>query len=193
MNSDKDSEVRALLAPLAAMARRLDFAVVIVAHTRKAIASHPDDAVMGSRGFTGIARSVLHLMADPDDESRRLLLPGKNNLAAPPLGLAYTITGDPARVVWEADPVTMTASDVLASMNGHGGRNGDEPGDWLRDVLSDGPVPSAEIKERAKADGFGWRSIESAKTRIGAVATREGYASDGAWAWYIPIDRNENP
>ena len=84
-----------VLAPLAALAAERGVAVVLVCHTRKAVASFADDMALGRRAFVGLARSVLHLMADPDNEKRKLLLPGKCNLSAPPPGLAFRIVGDP--------------------------------------------------------------------------------------------------
>ena len=185
-NADKDTEVRAVLAPLAALASRSDAAVLIVAHTRKAQASHADDAVMGSRAFTGIARSVLHLMPDPDDPSRRLLLPGKSNLSAASGGLAFTIGGEPARVRWSDVPVTMTAADVLAS--GSGGSDGgafNDACEWLRDVLCGGPVPSAELRRLAKEDGLAWRTVERAKPSVGVQSGRIEYDDDKPWACWL--------
>lgn len=185
VDAHRDNEVRGVLAPLAALAQEKNAAVVLVAHQRKGKAINPDDMTLGSIGFTAIARSVLHLMRDPDDEDRRLLLPGKMNLAVPAPGLAFTIGGEPARVQWASDPVTITAAEVLAKSNG-GSSAGDEAGDWLRDVLSNGPFPVSEIRSMVQRDGLAWRTVERAKKRIKATATREGFASGGRWMWAMP-------
>ena len=71
----RDNEVRSVLAPLAELARRRNVAVLLVAHTKKGGASTADESALGSRAFTGIARSVLHLMRPKENPSRRLLLP----------------------------------------------------------------------------------------------------------------------
>jgi len=193
VDAHRENEVRGVLAPLAALAQETGVAVVLVAHQRKGAAVNPDDMVLGSRAFTGLARSVLHLMRDPDDEDRRLLLLGKMNLAVTAPGLAFTIGNEPARVQWEADPVNITAAEVLAKGNG-GSSEGDEVGDWLRDVFSSGPMPVSEIKKIAEHDGLAWRTIERAKKRIGATATREGFANGGRWMWAMSsIDRQDDP
>jgi putative DNA primase/helicase len=200
VDAHRDNEVREVLTPLAALAQKYGAAVVLVTHQRKAAAAHADDLVLGSRAFTGIARSVLHLLRDPEDESRRLLLPGKMNLSEPAPGLAFKIGGDPARLEWEPGTVSLSAADVLAAGNGGGGSAQDEAAEWLRDVLSDGPVPVKDIQARAEADGFKWRTVERAKRRIDASASREGYGSGGRWMWYnsagmpkAAIDPQENP
>ena len=193
VDAHRDNEVRAVLAPLGEIARRSGAAVLLVAHQRKGRASHADDLVLGSRAFTGIARSVLHLLRDPDDEQRRLLLPGKMNLSQPALGLAFTIDGEPARVRWERDAVQTTAGEVLARCNGAGGQSaGNEAEQWLRDVLSGGPMPSKELRARAERDGMSWRTIERAKKRMGVEATKVGFGS-GIWWWELPIDRQPEP
>lgn len=93
-----------MLAPLGQLAAERGVAVVLVAHTRKSAADFADDTILGSRAFSGIARSVLHLMSDREDRTRKLLLAGKNNLSVSAPGLVFTITGDPARREWEPDP-----------------------------------------------------------------------------------------
>lgn len=81
INGDKDNEVRGVLAPVARLAEKYGPAVLVVMHYRKSAARFADDLALGSRAFTGIARVVWHLTRDSADKGRRLLLPGKNNLA----------------------------------------------------------------------------------------------------------------
>jgi putative DNA primase/helicase len=195
VDAHRDNEVRGVLAPLGALAQEWGVAVVLVAHQRKGGASHADDMVLGSRAFTGIARSVLHLMRDPDDEDRRVLLPGKMNLSIPAPGLGFTIAGTPGSVQWDTDPVTLSASEVLGRSMGQDNQSSAQSDacNWLRDVLSDGPQPASELRERANDDGIAWRTIERAKKAIGALSQREGYSSNGRWVWLMPIDRHSTP
>lgn len=74
VNTDKDNEVRSALTGLLALARQHGLAVLLVAHTRKDSSGSPDDLVLGSRAFSGLARSVVHVVRDADDDERRLLL-----------------------------------------------------------------------------------------------------------------------
>jgi RecA-family ATPase len=189
VDAHRDNEVRGVLSPLAALARQTGAAILLVAHQRKGAASHADDLVLGSRAFTGIARSVLHLMRDPSDDARRLLLPGKANLSRPAPGLAFTIDGEPARIQWEPGEVPMTADSVLAAASGSGEGSAsalDEAVDWLRDVLAAGPMAAKEVRATARTDGIASRTLDRAKTTLGIVATREGYSSGGRWVWALP-------
>ena len=66
-DSHKDAHVRRALAPLAAMADRLDLAVVVVAHLTKDDSRRLISRVNGSGAFVNAARSVLGFVRDPDD------------------------------------------------------------------------------------------------------------------------------
>jgi len=89
-DAHRDNEVRAVLAPVAALAAKYGCAVLIVAHRRKSDGDVADDLAMGSRAFTGIARAVWHLSRERVNPARRLLLSGKMNLSAESSGLAFT-------------------------------------------------------------------------------------------------------
>jgi hypothetical protein len=186
IDAHRDNEVRSVLAPLAALAQRSGAAVLLVAHQRKGAASHADDLVLGSRAFTGIARSVLHLMMDPDDNGRRLLLPGKMNLARPAAGLAFTIVGNPPRVEWEPEPVAMTADGILAAQSageGDGRTERNDAADWLRDYLGDGPKLARDVLSESKAAGFSKRTIDRAKPMAGVRTRKEAFS--GGWVWEL--------
>jgi RecA-family ATPase len=183
-DAHRDNEVRELLAPLAALAQEKEISIVLVAHQRKNIATNPDDMVMGSRAFTGLPRSILHLLRDPNDEKRRLLLPGKMNLCEPPPGLAFTIGGEPARLIWDSSPITMSAAEALAMSNTVKTRS--NPAEtWLLKTLSDGPMPANEVEELVGQESFSWRSTERAKKSLGIKSIRKG-GSDGQYAWHLP-------
>lgn len=181
----RDNEVRGILAPIAEIAKHLNVAVLVVAHNRKSGAASADDTVMGSRAFTGIARSVLHVMPDPDNADRRLVLPGKCNLARPPSGLAYKITGDPPRLTWSDDLVGWTADSAMAAL-GTGEDRGAlvEAADWLRDFLEPEPRPASEVFEKAKNAGHSKATIQRAKGALGVSPQKQSF--NGPWVWALP-------
>ena len=191
-DAHRDNEVRSVLAPLAALAERFNVAIVLVAHQRKSVSNHADNTVMGSVAFTGIARSVLHLLRDPDDDDKRLLLPGKMNLCKPPQGLSFTFEGEPAKVCWSETPEARTADEIMA-----GGKRkhaetpaADEAEAWLRDTLQSngGSMPSTEIKEQADKDGISKGALGIARDRLNVRCEKQKGVSNGPWVWTQPPD-----
>ena len=187
-DAHRDNEVRSVLVPLTRMAERHGVAMLAVQHTRKATASHADDLGLGSRAFTGMARSVWHLRTDTEDEQRRLLVAGKNNLAASQTGLAFSIQGEGrnAAVCWEDDPVLLTANELLAKESGKdtGPSVVDECVSWLRDKLAHGEMPAGEIKKQSAADGFKDRTFRRAKEKLSVCHSPSGFG--GPWVYSLP-------
>jgi RecA-family ATPase len=186
-DSHRDSDVRAVLAPVAKLAETYGPAVLVVAHRRKSAGPAADDLTMGSRAFTGIARAVWHLTRDPDNKNRRLLLSGKNNLAAEGTGLAFTIGGTPATLSWEADPVAMTADEAVRQETAD--RSQDRSSSprqqavtWLENRLSQGPARVEDIETEAKAAGHAWRTVQRAREELGVRSYRNNDTGPKMWA-----------
>jgi len=185
-DAHRDNEVRSILSPIGQLAEKYGPAVLVVAHRRKSSGTFADDLALGSRAFTGIARCVWHLSRDKDNKSRRLLLPGKNNLAAEGDGLAFAIQGDPPRIIWERDPVTMNADDGLAIENGTGESERLTPAaEWLRGQLKDHQERTVQsLKDEAKAAGLSWRQVERASSRLMVRVFRSTFG--GGCVWQLP-------
>jgi len=142
---------------------------------------------MGSRAFTGIARAVWHLTRDSQNKSRRLLLPGKNNLAAEGTGLAFSIGGTPAVLSWENNPVALTADEAVRQESGeHAGADSPQRRQammWLKKRLADGPVRLDEIKIEAQATGLSRRTLFRARDELDLHSYRDG--NTGRWMWAL--------
>lgn len=197
-DAHRDNEVRAVLAPIAALAEKYGCAVLLVAHRRKSSADFADDTALGSRAFTGIARAVWHLSRDTGNPSRRLFLPGKNNLAREGDGLAFTICGSPARIAWERAPVKLSADDALAQENRARQKpSGPEPKEkeaamvWLRAALADGPRMIRELRDEWTNGQDGSTStLKRARKELRVIACRNG--PNGPWWLRLP-DQRTNP
>jgi len=183
----RENEVRAVLEPLAEIARRRGIAVILVAHTRKAWASFADDSVLGSRAFVGLARAVWHVTKDPQDRTRRLFLPGKSNLSRETSGLAFWIAPDPPRVQW-LGRVDLQADDLTVEEPTRGrkpeARNAAV--DWLRTLLRDGAMSVHAIRKAAQEAGFSWRTVRRAAETL--PIERRKKAFDGGWEWRLESD-----
>lgn len=192
----RDNEVRNVLGPLAVLAERHGVAVLLVTHTRKGTGDFADDLALGSRAYTGLARVVLHLIPDAQDKNRRLLLPGKNNLSAETLGLAFSIVGDgnKARLSWEGDPVNMSADDAVAAENaakrpGPDSESLPEAVDFLKDALAGRPRLSKELEDEWKnGHGGSKRTLERAKKSLRVESYRQGEPL----RWWCKLDGCES-
>jgi hypothetical protein len=59
-----------------------------------------------------------------------------------------------------------------------------EAKDWLRELLSNGPMPEQQIRSRAKQDGFSWATVRRAKKDLCAKSQKASFG--GGWIWELP-------
>jgi len=112
VDSHNNSEVRALLAPLAQLAAEEGVALVIVSHLNKSGMGKAVYRTTGSLAFPAAARAVWAVTRDQEDDKRRLFLPIKNNIAEDQGGLAFRIID--GALEWEPDPVAIRADEAMA-------------------------------------------------------------------------------
>jgi len=194
-DSHKNAAVRAVLAPLADLARQLNVAIVAVTHLRKGEGAAMY-RTMGSLAFIAAARAAFALARDPDDPTgrRRLLIPIKNNIGNDKTGMAFRLSESPAsdpdrvpRVEWSEEPVTLSADDAIGSTASTGAARHDPVDDateWLADFLRSGPVASTEVIENSKKAGFAKRTLDRAKGGLGVRALKQAFG--GPWFWALP-------
>jgi putative DNA primase/helicase len=204
VDSHVNAAVRGILEPIGEMAARLRVAVLSVTHPPKGTGTTAINRFIGSIGFIAAARAAFMVTRDADDETRRLFLPVKNNLAPLGKGLAFRleqrIIGDDGKgivassVVWEDQPVAITADEALAATDTAGDDRGREADDFLRDVLAKGEAAAAEIKREAQGAGLAWATVRRAQKRLGIRPVRradsggDGLGGRGHWYWSLPDD-----
>ncbi|NQV22937.1 MAG: AAA family ATPase, partial [Rhodopirellula sp.] len=91
VRSNDQGDIRAALSPLVQLAEEFDVAIVFVHHNRKGTGSHASERMAGSLQIGATVRQSWEVVKDPEDENRRLFLPGKNSNAKDRGGLAFQI------------------------------------------------------------------------------------------------------
>lgn len=192
-DSHNNAEVRGVLAPLAEMAMRHKAAIILVHHLNKN--SSGGNAIyrtMGSLAFTAAVRAAFIVALDKDNNSRRLFLSTKNNLAKLPLGLAYTVRGgqdNPPYIVWETEYVDLSANDALDNSESLDDRtNTDWAVDVLLDILANGPVPAVEANKLAKQAGVTDKPLRNARKRLKIKPYKVDFR--GPWMWKLPTNED---
>lgn len=198
-DSHRTSDVRGVLRPLERVAQAHHVAVVLVSHLNKGGGAEAMTRVTGSLAFVAAARSAFLVVRDPQDEDRRLLLCVKQNLAAEPDGMAFTVEGvtvegqhgpiPTSRIVFSTDVVTVTADEALAaqSQGRDGGSETDEARAWLLDALADGARPKQELERQAKEDGLAWRTVQRGAKVLGVQSSRAGFGLPAIWTLPAPV------
>ena len=197
-DSHKNSEVRGVLEPLSEMAERARVAILSVTHFSKAGTNSTTKALhrfIGSIAFTGAPRAAFAVIEDAEHDGRRLFLHAKNNLACAPQGLAFQLeqclVGDgivASRILWDAEPVTITANEALAAeAAGTETRTAKaEATDFIQSVLAAGPVGAADVNRMARDHGLTTKAIRSAREALGVKIERDGFGPGSKSLWSLP-------
>ncbi len=131
-DAHKESEVRAILTPLAKLAEKAGVAVLLVAHFNKSKGGRASTRVAGSAALRNQCRA-LYVVTGRKSEPTRYFLPDKNNLGPDSTGFTYSIdpvtlrdhddTGeridvDTSRIIWATTTTAQTADELLAELDG---------------------------------------------------------------------------
>jgi putative DNA primase/helicase len=207
IDSHKNAEVRAVLAPLGQLAQECNVAIASITHLSKANTNSTKaiDRIIGSVAFIAAPRIGLIVIADPKDSDRRLLLHVKNNLSRPPVGLAFRIGGrvvstddkgdfSGSCILWETEPVAASADDALQS-DGNSERTAkDDAVAFLQSVLADGPVMVEAIEMAARSAGLLGedkrigqnKPFRSARDHLGIESFQPKGLKAAGWCWALP-------
>jgi hypothetical protein len=193
VDSHRNAEVRALLAPLSELAAQHGTAIIGVSHLNKSAGTEALMRVTGSLAFVAAARAAYLVAQDPENPTRRYFLPMKNNIGPDSAGLAFRIEGatvqsaaeplETSLVVWEPEPVTTTADEVMRTPLPEHGSALREAEEWLRETLRE-PTPAAEISRLAATVGISEKTLRRAADSLRIVKEKTGMK--GGWVWSLP-------
>ncbi len=198
LDTHRDAEVRQALEPLTKMLDDTGMVGVGLMHFNKSGSDDPLNALMASRAFAAVARSVSTVVRDPDDDTgkRRLFGTPKNNLGPDDLPLlSFHLTshavptpdGDThtSRIEW-GDEVDDSITEVLRRTNAPGTDRTatQEAADWLEDYLHQhgGQADSATIRKAGYGAGHGDSALKRARHRLKVEARSYGFPRRTIWA-----------
>lgn len=184
MSSTDNVHIRRLLQPLAELAERYRVAIVAINHLNKSSHQAGQYRPMGSLAFTAVSRAVWGLVRDPQDRERRLLLPVKLNLGPTPTGLAFRTEG--MKIVWEEQPVEATWSQSLSQSRQEGESKLSYAVEFLRQVLTSGPVAVRQIQHEAADAGITLSTLTLAKQNLKAKSIKRTIDGSDCWLWELP-------
>lgn len=203
IDAHKATEVRNHLQPLKELAERCHCAVSILTHPAKNASNKARDQFLGSQAFFALARIGHFVVEDADDKKRKLFTNAKNNIHEKMDTLAYrfqqlSVGEDPqgqviigSHVVWETDPVEMTADQALAAAAAadtpvKSSRRDEECESFIKDILANGPVKANDIKDAALAHGLKWSAVQSAQKSLKIRPKKFGAGKGSYWQWELP-------
>jgi hypothetical protein len=169
----------------------------MITHPTKATQAKAIHLALGSGAFVHLPRVGLLAIPDPDEPGRNLMLSMFNDIGPKAKGIGYKTEEmyvgpnnsiRTTRIVWDSEPVTVSADQALAKSNGGGDGRGSarqDAADFLRRKLADGPKRAADLEEEADALGISERTLRRARLELNIEAVKDGY--QGAWLWKLPF------
>lgn len=205
-----NSELQALLGPLADLASRRGVTIVLVCHVNKSASLKAAYRVMGSVGYVNSARAVFIVGPDPDNPERRVIIQTKGNLGLAPPARAFglkkipdemrqaiqssgalahlnaegqsTVLDQMVHVVWEAGAVELSADDIMGrETKDKGATITEKAGAWLVEFLKDGPRFSEDVFLAGKKAGFSKHNLYDGKQLMEIRAKPNGFSGPFRW------------
>jgi putative DNA primase/helicase len=211
IDSHKATEVRSQLGPLKDFAERMNLAVSTITHPPKSASQKAIDHFIGSQAFIAAGRIGHVCIAEYEDSDdgewiktgRILFTHAKHNASAEMPTYAFwkeeiVVDRDlqngknivASRVVWDKEPIKMTADEAVAGASGAARtaeRNSAQAQlqNFLCERLKKGSVPQIEIEREAASLGFSDGQLKLAKKKLGIVSDKAGF--EGGWVWQLII------
>ena len=182
-NMNAANGVRPVLKQLGAVAERTGCAIILVGHLNKNGRGKSSYRGLGSIDIFAAARSVLTVGKANTDSNIRIVVHNKSNLA--PAGPSQTFGLDPITGFYWAGETDASVDDVMnGSQRSKPENKSAEAKSFIRNMLRNGPVPSADILDAAEEQGIAEKTLQRAKSDLGVYSRKTG----DVWYWELPIE-----
>lgn len=169
--------IRQQLQTLSNIAAKYKCAVVIIGHMNKASGEKNLYRGLGTIDIAAIARSVLMIARDKDDNSLRYMFPVKSSLAPEGSMIAFALDGQNGiRWIGRCDMDSDSMPDIS-----NGKSKKELAVETISNMLEYRDVRSIEILRKLEIMGISERTIQIAKKQLGVVSYRNG----GSWFWHL--------
>jgi AAA domain len=200
VDAHRDAEIRRVLDPLAALSARRRFSSLAVVHLNRRSDTDILNRITGSSGYGGSARSILTFGRHPEDEMQRVVAAEGNwqkDAQSELFELREVIVFPDAAAEDQTQPTLvhigvtdLESSDLIDRFDDDRSAL-EEAKDYLLGELAGGPVPVADIRRGAEANGLSWPTIERAKKLLGVqarrISTAGGMRGSGRWEWFLEL------
>ncbi|MGL6225264.1 MAG: AAA family ATPase, partial [Thermoguttaceae bacterium] len=167
-----NTEIRAVLSQLKALAEKHKVAFVLISHTNKSDSTDSSNRLHGSRGLQAAARAVWFVVHD-EDTGLNTVCCDKTNLSENRAGFTYSLQD--GAVCIEDENVQTTASKELGKeanrlrpdISALAGRPNkvDDTADWLEGLFQENPkIAVDDIRALAEEKKINWKTVRRAKT-----------------------------
>ena len=177
------NEVRPAFNHLIKAAKDFDCAIVLVDHMNK---NQLADALYRNNGSidkVGAARSVLTIIKDKDDKSKKYLVQTKANLAPMGHGIVLSVGENGVDFLEEIEAdADEILSRCVSSELGRPDSRLQEAMDFISEMLADGKLPARECEAKLREAGIRSGTAKTAKKRLGVVSTKPCIE----WYWSLP-------
>ncbi len=191
-DSHVNSDVRALLRPLALLAETHNCAFIILSHLTKNAGTKVAYRATGSLAFTALSRSAWVVCEDKEvAPNGRILACIKSNVGPSDRGFRFRRQDD-GRLEWEPLSIETTAQKALAEAEGTHGEDdtlrGPPPAArnaaavWLENLLRNEPVLAAKVLADGKLAGFKESTIQRAANALNVKRERDCNTNKHRWS-----------
>jgi len=192
-DTNKGSEVQKAMANFIDIARRFDCATLVLRHLTKSTKEKALYRGQGSIAFTGMARVVITVGQHPDDDDIRVMAVTKLNVTKRPKALTFEIRSlpdtlkrqDRSEFVW-GDFVELTSDEItVPSVHGKGRPRSTEHEEYMRELLSEGPMLRSAIERAFEAKGLNKKIVDRLADRMGLIRETSGFGRSRVATWSL--------
>ena len=189
------NEVRPVLAHLSKLAEQYGTAVVLIMHNSKTAQNKALYRALGSIDIPAVARSMLIMGRDPDDENCRVLCHEKSSLAPRGKSLLFKIKPETTGLefIGKSD---LRADDILTSFSEGRHRPAvkqEEAAAMLTELLGEkGWCSYDDVKRLSDEEGVNIATLNKVKKQMGLKTLRIGKGSEHSAFWYTDGINTEN-
>ncbi|MBR3355489.1 MAG: AAA family ATPase [Oscillospiraceae bacterium] len=171
--------MRSIMRNLTIMADRYHCAVVLIGHMTKAAGGKKLYRGLGSIDLAAIARSVLMITRDTNNQDIRYLFPVKTNLAYEGKPVSFSMSKESGfQMIGQVDLPIQTET---VETEEHDLNKSQKAEKLLKELLLSEDLPTKKILKEMKKAGIGERTARTAAKNIGVNAVRK----DNLWFWTL--------